>query len=175
MNYNSSKEIQGRLKINAILYSYQSSDTQRIKESLIRDSIMSSESALFDIYFVNSFFSVHNYLPSNGIFKDSIKENECKKDYSEPEFHFGKCYNYDTKGRVINMSVTDPHARPGRGPLLNFNYTYKYDELDRVIEIKWKEVDNTYTYHYDDNTRYLIEMNIYCSGLIKNQLSIQYQ
>lgn len=172
---NNHLETQGNLKITAILYSYQSSDSEWTKEIIIRDSIISSTSALFDVYFVNNFFPLHNYLPSNGIFSDSIKDNECKMDYAEPSFHFGKCYNYDTKDRVVNMSVTDPNGRPSRGPWLQFNYIYKYDELDRIIEIKWKEVDDTYTYHYDNNSGYLTEMVIYSSGAIKNRLEIQYQ
>ena len=96
------------------------------EKELTRDSLIDYKKTKIDIYFCNKIAKMPYYLPTNGIFKDSIKNKECDMSIYPRNV---KCYEYDNKNRVKSMSVS------GSGTMGTWNY--QYDKLDRIIQIEW--------------------------------------
>lgn len=147
-------------KMTIILHDNQNPNSEWTKDVLIKDSIVSSNSALIDFYFLNKITHIPYYLPSNGIFRDSIKESECKMETYPANV---KCYEFDEKDRVKKMSVN------GSGTM--GDWTYIYDSLDRIVEIK--RFSTTYSAKYMGDSNLLTEV-IVDGGLIQKRIEIQY-
>ncbi len=148
-------------KMTMILHDNQNPNSEWTKDILIKDSIISIDSALIDFYFLNKVTHIPYYLPSNGIFRDSIKDDECKIDTYPADV---KCYEYDEKNKVKKMSVN------GSGSM--GDWTHKYDSLDRIVEIK--RFSTTYTAKYMGDLNLLTEV-IVDGGLIQKRIEIQYK
>jgi len=155
------KQNKTNYKMTVILHDNQNPNSEWTEKMLVKDSIISVELSLIDVYFCNKISRLPYYLPTNGVFRDSIKDNECNMEIYPANV---KCYDYDNKGRVINMSVN------GSGTM--GDWAYKYDSLDRIIEIQ--RFSTTYTVHYKGNQHLLTEL-IVDGGAIQKRIEIQYK
>jgi len=130
-------------------------------DTLIKDSIISKKTAIIDLYFAQKLKQISYYLPTNGMFREAQKDNECEMSIYPRNV---KCYEYDRKGRVTKMSV--------EGSGTTGYTTYKYDSYDRVK--KMERFSTTYTAKYLDKTQLLTELKVESpSGL--NQLILTYR
>lgn len=152
-------------EMTVILSDKKNSFSEWTQKTIITDSVISIDSTVIDIYFSNKIVQLPYYLPTNGIFRDSIKDRECDLKIYPANV---KCYEYDNLQRVIKMSVD------GSGTM-GFR-TYKYDSLNRIIEIKRNSV--TYLIKYLKNSRFLTELTV-SDGLLDNvinkRLEIRYE
>jgi hypothetical protein len=74
-----------------------------------------------DIYYFSKKFRIPYYLPTNGIFRDFTKDNECNWDKYPATVN---CYTYDPKNRVIKMDINGSGVMDA--------HTYSYDENDNI-------------------------------------------
>ena len=149
------------LKMTVILNDNQNPNSEWTKKTIVKDSIISTESTIIDLYFCNKVAQLPYYLPTSGIFRDSIKDNECNLEIYPANV---KCYEYDSKGRVVKMSVN------GSGTM--GDWSYKYDSLDRIIEIE--RFSTTYTAHYMGDSHLLTEL-IVDGGIIQKKIEFKYE
>lgn len=149
------------LKMTVILNDNQNPNSDWSKKTIVKDSIISPESTIIDLYFCSKVAHLPYYLPTNGIFRDSTKDNECNLEIYPSNV---KCYEYDNKGRVLKMSVN------GSGTM--GDWTYKYDSLDRIIEIK--RFSTIYTAHYMGDFHLFTELLV-DGGTIQKKIEFIYE
>ena len=111
-------------KVTVILY-----DNQNPGFSLSVDTVMKAKeidltTTSIDLFFCNNFFHLPYYVPTDGIFKNISKDKECDMKIYPATV---KCYEYDTKNRVVKMTVN------GSGTMNNFSY--KYNDKNQITEI----------------------------------------
>ena len=106
-------------------------------DTLVRDSLIDLTKSKIDIYFCSDQFHIPFYLPTGGIYRDSIKEKECDMSIYPQNV---KCYTYDGQNRVVTMSVD------GSGTM--GTWTYQYDSKDRITKIEW--LGHNYDARYND-------------------------
>ncbi|MHB0756984.1 hypothetical protein [Polaribacter sp. M15] len=144
-------------------YDNRNVDESKWKEiELIKDSIIDLKKTKVDLYFSKKIAKTPFYMPTNGIYKDSIKDNEC--DWSIYPANV-KCYEYDNKNRVKSMSVN------GSGTMGTWNY--KYDELDRITNIE--KLGTNYTIKYDDKYGILKEIIKSSTSSLEEKIEITYE
>ncbi|NEQ51686.1 MAG: RHS repeat protein [Leptolyngbya sp. SIO3F4] len=149
------------LKMTVILYDNQNPNSEWTKKTIVEDSIITTESTIIDLYFCNKVADLPFYLPTNGIFRDSLKDNECNLEIYPYNV---KCYEYDSKGRVAKMTVD------GSGTM--GNWVYRYDSLDRITEIE--RFSTEYTAHYMGNLHLLTELLV-DDGIIQKKIEFEYK
>jgi hypothetical protein len=128
-------------------------------DTLVVDSLIDPSKSAIDIYFCSDQFHIPYYLPSGGIYKDSIKEKECDMSIYPQNV---KCYTYDQQDRVSTMSVN------GSGTMGTWNY--EYDSKDRITAIEW--LGHNYEVKYND--RGLLTELTEDTGTLKTRLQIVY-
>lgn len=130
-------------------------------DTLVKDSIITKNTATIDVYFCRKLIRLPYYLPTNGLFREALKDNECDMSIYPKNV---RCYEYDHKGRVSKMSI--------EGSGTTGYYTYQYDALDRVK--KMKRFLTTYKFKYLERTQLLTEFIVDGSGKQK-RLIIAYR
>jgi hypothetical protein len=128
---------------------------------LLKDSLINPLSTSVDIYFSNRIAHLPYYLPTNGVYMDSVKEKECNWDIYPANV---KCYKYDSKGRVVTMTVN------GSGTMGDWNY--KYDQQDRIVGVE--RLGSIYSLKYDSLHGLLTELTVKEKS-IKQRLEIKYR
>lgn len=127
----------------------------------IKDSLIDIRQAKIDIYFSKKVAQIPYYLPTNGIYKDSIKDKECDIGIYPTNV---KCYQYDNENRVQSMNVS------GSGTM--GTWSYKYDKQDRIIEIEY--LGNRYTIQYHEKHGLLKEIVKDLSGNLEERVEFKY-
>ncbi|QXP78759.1 MULTISPECIES: hypothetical protein [Winogradskyella] len=152
-----------RIKITVSHYDNLNVDESKWKDiELIKDSLTDLKETKVDLYFSQKLAKIPFYMPTNGIYKDSIKDNEC--DWSSYPANV-KCYEYDNKNRVKSMSVN------GSGTMGTWNY--QYDELDRITNIEY--LGTIYTIKYDDKYGILKEIIKDLPSNLEERIEITYE
>ena len=158
-----------RIKITVKHYDNLNIDESKWKHvELIKDSLIDLKETKIDLYFSQKIAKIPYYLPTNGIYKDSIKDKECNIDSfdeSVKSFAFLKCYEYDSKKRVKSINVS------GSGTMGTWNY--KYDELNRITNIE--NLGTIYTIKYDDKYGILKEIIKDLPGNFEERIEIMYE
>jgi hypothetical protein len=111
-------------KVTVILF-----DNQNPGFSLSVDTVMKAKqidltNTSLDLFFCNNFFHIPYYVPTDGIFRNASKDKECNMRIYPATV---KCYEYDTKNRVVKMTVD------GSGTMNNFSY--KYNDKNQITDI----------------------------------------
>jgi hypothetical protein len=125
-----------QLRMTVMFYDNQNPESRVTVDTLVLDSLINPSRATIDIYYCWTNFHIPYYLPTGNIYKDSAKEMEC--DMSKYPANV-KCYMYDAKKRVVEMSVE------GSGTM--GTWKYKYDSLDRITNIEY--LANKYSISYN--------------------------
>ncbi|MGC3945572.1 MAG: hypothetical protein QM762_13815 [Chryseolinea sp.] len=146
--------------MTVVLYDNQNPGMKVATDTLVKDSVISLSKSTIDIYYCSDQFHIPYYLPTGGIYKDSIKEKECDMSIYPRNV---KCYMYDEQNRVTTMSVN------GSGTMGDWNY--KYDSKDRIINIEW--MGHNYEIKYNDLG--LLTELIEESGDLKTRIKIGYR
>ncbi len=146
--------------MTVVFYDNQNPGMKMTTDTLIKDSVVSLDKSTIDIYFCNSQFHIPYYLPTGGIYRDSVKEKECDMSIYPQNV---KCYKYDEQNRVTTMSVN------GSGTMGDWNY--KYDSQDRITNIEWMGTNFEIKYNDLGLLTDLTEDN----GTIKKRLQIAYE
>lgn len=128
---------------------------------LLKDFLIEPLSTTVDVYFCNRLAHLPHYLPTNGVYKNSVKEKECNWNTYPANV---KCYKYDAKGRVVSMSVE------GSGIMGDWNY--KYDQQDRIVEVE--RLGTIYSMKYHSLYDLLTELTVKEKS-IKQRLEIKYK
>jgi hypothetical protein len=149
-----------QLKMTVVFYDNQNPGEKITIDTLVLDSLITQSKATIDIYFCSNQFHIPYYLPTGGIYKDSIKEKECDMSIYPQNV---KCYKYDEKNRVTTMSVN------GSGTMGDWNY--KYDSKDKITNIEW--LGHNYEIKYNDLG--LLTDLTEESGILKKRLQIIYE
>ena len=112
-----------------------------------------------DVFYSSKQFHLPYYVPTDGIFKNAAKSQECNMTVYPANV---KCYKYDSKNRVVEMSVN------GSGTMNHFLYTY--NDKDQIVQIT--DMGSNYTLHYDaaNNLSQLIQRN----GTVTKKLVFTY-
>ena len=152
-----------RIKITVSHYDNLNVDKSKWKDiELIKDSLTDLKETKVDLYFSQKIAQIPFYMPTNGIYKDSIKDNEC--DWGSYPANV-KCYEYDKKNRVKSMSVD------GSGTMGIWNY--QYDELDRITNIE--HLGTIYSIKYDEKYGILKEIIKNSPGNLEERIEITYE
>ncbi|MGO4913829.1 hypothetical protein [Leeuwenhoekiella sp. W20_SRS_FM14] len=152
-----------RIKITVSHYDNRNVDESKWKDiEIIKDSLTDLKETKVDLYFSQKLAKIPFYMPTNGIYKDSIKDNECNWNSYPANV---KCYEYDNKNRVKSMSVN------GSGTMGTWNY--QYDELDRITNIE--NLGTIYTIKYDDKYGILKEIIKDLPGNLEERIEITYE
>jgi len=93
-------------------------------QTIIQSKPIDLNKTVIDTYFSWKNFKTPYQMPTETIYKDSIKETECDSSKYPSTV---KCYEYDDKNRVIKMKV--------EGSGTTGTYEFIYDNNDRIIEI----------------------------------------
>ena len=157
------------IKITVSHYDNLNIDESKWKnENLINDSLIDLNEIKVDLYFSQKVTKIPYYMPTNGIYKDTIKDKECNYEISPENLRpvaFLKCYEYDNKNRVKSMSINSS------GTMGTWNY--QYDELDRIINIE--NLGTIYTIKYDDKYGILKEIIKNLSSNLEERIEISYE
>jgi YD repeat-containing protein len=114
----------GLVKLTVIEQGNQNPGIEFTTDTLINSQTIDLSEVKIDAYFCWRSFRMPYYMPTNGIFKDSVKVSECNWSIYPRTV---KCYQYDSRGRVISMQIE------GSGVTKSCNLIY--DGNDRIVEI----------------------------------------
>jgi hypothetical protein len=136
------KQVDGntQIKLTVVRHDNENPRFEVKTDTVFIDSVDLSKTKV-DVYFCHQQFQIPYYMPTKSIYRDSIKDKECDwKIYPATV----KCYEYDTKGRVIKMQVE------GSGTM--GSHTFIYDDSDKIIEMTDNSSDKyKMTYGRDGN------------------------
>lgn len=130
-------------------------------DTLINSETVDLTETKIDVYFCWRNFHIPYYLPTNGIYKDSIKYKECAWTKYPANV---KCYGYDEKGRVARMNI--------EGSGTTSFQTFLYDKNDKITSITDNSL-STYKMTYD-NKGNLITMT-FGDGVLQKRLVFIYK
>lgn len=114
-----------------------------------------------DLFFANQRFHLPYYAPTDGLLKNAAKDRECNQAIYPQTV---KCYDYDSRNRVIRMSVS------GSGTTITC--TYHYNNKGQITEIQdnWGHI-TTLTYNADGTLAELTQKD----SLLEKRLLFIYQ
>lgn len=150
----------GQTKLTVIKRDNQNPGFEYKTDTLIKSQTVDLSKNKIDVFFCYRSFHIPYYMPTKSIYKDSIKDKECSwKIYPNAV----KCYEYDSKNRVIKMQV--------EGSGTTCSHTFKYDDQDRIIEMQ--SHSDIYKMAYDkDGNLLLITVD---GGSLQKQLTFIYE
>lgn len=144
-------------KVSICQYTQYQKDKWITKE-IVKDTIINST---VDIYTIQSLIKTPYYLPTNGFFKDSVKNRECDMGIYPQNV---KCYEYDSLDRVTVMNIS------GSGVVNEFHY--KYDNENNVSIIR--DISGEYKINYNYRTGNIKSLS-YESDIKKEEILIEYK
>lgn len=111
-------------RVTAILFNNQNPNLKLTVDTLLKSKELNFSETPIDLFFASQNFHFPYYVPTDGIYKNAVKDKECDMKIYPATV---KCYEYDDRKRVIKMTVN------GSGTINNF--TYKYNDKNQIIEI----------------------------------------
>jgi len=110
--------------ITVILYSNKNAGNATSSDTLLSNKRTNISKTKIDVFYCNLNFKLPYYTPTDGIYKTGSKHKECNNSI----YPFTvKCYAYDSKNRVVKMTVS--------GSGTEKIYTYNYDNKNQITEI----------------------------------------
>lgn len=148
-----------RSRLTVILFDNQNPYFNLKIDTLLKMKELNFSETPIDVFYASQEFHLPYYVPTDGIFKNAAKSNECNMSVYPATV---KCYKYDSKNRVVEMSIN------GSGTMNHFFYTY--NKKDQIVKIT--DMGSNYTLHYDsaNNLSQLIESN----GTVTKKLVFTY-
>ena len=110
--------------VTVILYDNQNPGFSLSFDTVMKEKQIDMTTTSIDLFFCNNFFHLPYDVPTDGIFKNVSKDKECDMKIYPATV---KCYEYDTKHRVVRMTVN------GSGTMNDFSY--KYNDKNQITEI----------------------------------------
>ena len=110
--------------MTVIFFHNQNPDLKVTVDTLLKAKDFNFSDTPIDLFFASRNFHLPYYVPTDGIFKNAVKDKECDMKIYPATV---KCYEYDNKKRVVKMTVN------GSGTTNNF--TYKYNDKNQITEI----------------------------------------
>jgi len=111
-------------KLTVIYYNNQNITLTVNVDTVLKAKQIDLSKTAIDIFYCNEHFHLPYYVPTNSIYKNAAKDKECNMKIYPATV---KCYTYDSKKRVIKMTVS--------GGGTENSFTYKYNDKNEVIEI----------------------------------------
>jgi YD repeat-containing protein len=135
-------------RVTVVSFDYDSTNFKLKIDTLLKLKEVDISEKPIDVFFSCQKFHLPYYVPTDGIFKNASKSKECDMAIYPANV---KCYKYDLKKRVVEMSVN------GSGTMHHFFYTY--NKKDQIIQIT--NMGSRYTLHYDaaNNLSQLVQRN----------------
>jgi YD repeat-containing protein len=145
--------------ITVIYSNNQRIDGKMVVDTLINQREINLPDTPIDLFYTHENFQFPYYVPSNGMYKDTVKDKECDMNIYPQTV---KCYEYDSRNRVKHMHVS------GSGTESDFTYTYnekgqvatftnngdkyilKYNDDGNLIQVKTVKTifDHIYDFTY---------------------------
>jgi len=111
-------------RLTVVFFNNQNPNSKITVDTLLKAKEFNLSDTPIDLFFAWKNFHLPYYVPTDGIFKNATKDQECDMKIYPRNV---KCYEYDDKNRVIKMNVS------GSGTMNNF--TYKYNDKNLITEI----------------------------------------
>jgi hypothetical protein len=128
---------QGRnSRLTVIFFDNQNPNSKVTVDTLLKSKQINLSKTTIDIFFACKNFHLPYYVPTEGIFKNEVKDKECDMKIYPRNV---KCYEYDDKNRVVKMNIS------GSGTINNF--VYKYNSKNQITEV------------YDIGTHFILTYN----------------
>jgi len=149
-----------KVKLTVILYDNQHPGLAVKTDTLLNAKEIDLSVTPIDLYFTWKNFQLPNYVPTDGIYRNTAKNKECIQN-SYPAIV--KCYEYDNKNRVSKMSVN------GSGTTNNF--AYLYNNQNQITGISDFGTNYSLTYNKNGTLREFRQSD----GVINKKMVFSYE
>lgn len=147
-------------KVTAIFFDNQNPNLKINNDTLLKAKEINFSATPIDLFFTYSNFHLPSFVPTDGIFKNAAKDNECDMKIYPANV---KCYEYDKKKRVIKMTVN--------GSRTMNKFIYWYNDKNQIIKITNNGIKFILRYNVDGTLSELKQSD----GVINKKLVFIYE